>query len=336
MSHPVERFFHPVSPAARLRPGLARRRHPLGVTVAGRRFALWLGPDGPAAVDDPCPHRRAPLSGGTVRADGRLACPYHGWHFGPDGVGASPSSPTLSCSARAWRVVERHGWLWIGGAEAPEPPDLGPPGFRLAGVVDRRVRAPLPLVLDNFSEDEHLAWVHTRLGWAEPEAASVEHEVRREADHTTVAYRGPQRASWVLPLLLTKPGDRFENRWVHRFDPVHAIYEMRWTSARTGRERPFRTRSAVFLVPEGPRVTRLVVFTFVAASPVFRPALPLVCRLTAALGRREIDDDARFLATMTWVPTGLSGQRLARFDKPLVHNRRLLDRIYWGERDGSA
>ena len=32
----------------------------------------------------------------------------------------------------------------------------------------------------------------------------------------------------------------------------------------------------------------------------------------------------------------MTGMRLGRFDKPLIHNRRLLDRLYWGRGEGDA
>ena len=46
---------------------------------------------------DRCPHRRAPLSAGTVE-DGVLRCPYHGWAF--DGSGTCVEIPALGPDAR--------------------------------------------------------------------------------------------------------------------------------------------------------------------------------------------------------------------------------------------
>src|SRR5687768_15590789 len=93
----VTRFFHPVLAAKRL------RDKPVRVTIAGQAFVLWRdGAGRAAAFVDACPHRKAPLSAGRVRPDGRLQCPYHGWNFDADGHGRSPSQPKLEkCDATA-------------------------------------------------------------------------------------------------------------------------------------------------------------------------------------------------------------------------------------------
>jgi nitrite reductase/ring-hydroxylating ferredoxin subunit len=67
---------------------------PLAVVVEDRRIVLVrLDPAGPAvAFADRCPHRRVPLSAGTV-VDGRLRCAYHGWSF--DASGRCADLPTL-------------------------------------------------------------------------------------------------------------------------------------------------------------------------------------------------------------------------------------------------
>src|SRR5215469_1587178 len=71
--------------ADEVRPGRMRRHEILGEPVLiGRTPAGEL-----VALRDICPHRAAPLSAGHFKreADGAwsLACPYHGWRYGPDG-----------------------------------------------------------------------------------------------------------------------------------------------------------------------------------------------------------------------------------------------------------
>jgi phenylpropionate dioxygenase-like ring-hydroxylating dioxygenase large terminal subunit len=90
----VTRFFHPVLPARQL------RNRPVQVKIAGRSYALFRdAANQPAALDDACPHRHAPLSSGVVER-GRLTCPYHGWNFDGTGAGCSPSQPSLKCDTR--------------------------------------------------------------------------------------------------------------------------------------------------------------------------------------------------------------------------------------------
>ena len=50
------------------------------VLFAGRRIAIFRLPDGWAAIDHSCPHRRGPIGDGIV-ADGCVTCPLHNHRF---------------------------------------------------------------------------------------------------------------------------------------------------------------------------------------------------------------------------------------------------------------
>jgi phenylpropionate dioxygenase-like ring-hydroxylating dioxygenase large terminal subunit len=327
--NPVERFFHPVLPARKLR-GAPRQ-----VRVAGRAYVLWRDADGRAvAFADACPHRKAPLSAGRVRS-GRLQCPYHGWHFGTDGRGVSPSQPGLArCDAELMQVVERHGYLWLAGPKVPASafPEVRWPGFTPAGTFSVLFRAPLHVALDNFSEDEHTPWVHTRLGWEEADAASIEFEAHNFEDRTEVVYRGRQRNSPVRLLIGARKGDTFNNEWVTRFDPVRTVYTLYWTDPRDRRRRGMTARAAIFMVPETDRTTRFHVFVTTRIDGfALRLVAPVVARSAVLLAWAEVLDDARFIPTVADTPEDMKGMRLGKYDKPLVHNHKLLRRIYWAE-----
>src|SRR5262245_10267797 len=66
-------------------------RKPVGVRLDGRPIVLYRTPEGVAALDDVCPHRRMRLSCGTVVGD-KLQCAYHGWTFDRTGAGESPGT----------------------------------------------------------------------------------------------------------------------------------------------------------------------------------------------------------------------------------------------------
>jgi phenylpropionate dioxygenase-like ring-hydroxylating dioxygenase large terminal subunit len=96
---------------------------PLGVLAKrafDRNIAVWRDAEGEAhVVDATCPHVGANLGHGTVR-DGGLACPIHGWRWGPDGKcmpfqpgGRAPDAPT-----RVYRAREEAGevLMWWEGA----------------------------------------------------------------------------------------------------------------------------------------------------------------------------------------------------------------------------
>ena len=186
-------------PARKLRAG------PVRVRVAGEAYVLFRDASGRAAAFvDSCPHRKAPLSAGRVRPDGRLQCPYHGWHFDADGRGRSPSQPGLKkCDATTMQLLERDGYLWLAAPEVPLSayPQTRWPDFEHAGTFSMVFEAPLHVCLDNFSEDEHTPWVHTRLGWDEPACDTIEFAAKNFDDRTEVTYRARQRDTAFRVLL---------------------------------------------------------------------------------------------------------------------------------------
>ena len=327
----ILRWFHPVLPAGSLRDA------PVPIRLDGSGYVLWRDSAGAArGLLDRCAHRFAPLSRGRVRADGRLACPYHGWHYDGAGTGCSPSSPEFAkCRVPSLSVVERHGYIWVAGPGVPEErmPALAWDGWQAAGDTRVPFPAPLHVALDNFSEDEHTPWVHGLLGWTEEQASQVEFEHEALDDSLRVQYRGPQRPHRWLPLLGVKPGDTFQNDWVTRYDPVWTRYTLRWFEAGTGKPRPLATRFSIFMVPEDERTTTFHTFLHVQIAPGFFSAFaPLVKAVALRLGHHEIAFDGRFIRTVADTPFSWSGMRLGKFDRPLIHNHKMLERIYWGRR----
>jgi phenylpropionate dioxygenase-like ring-hydroxylating dioxygenase large terminal subunit len=329
---PLARFFHPLCLASSL------GKKPRRVTVANEHYALFRDLQGqPAALLDRCPHRFAPLSAGRIRPDGRLACPYHGWHFDREGHGKSPSQPNLTrCDTPALQVVEKYGFLWgaAPGVSLDNLPNYGWDGFSLAGGFSTRFRAPLHVSFDNFSEDEHTPFVHTRLGWEEKDCASIEFEAKNFDDRTEVHYRAPQRRSQFLRLVGLSPGDWFRNDWVTRFAPVHSVYQISWTDPEGSVTRPIRVNIAIYMVPETETITLfhvLVWSRFDAQNLLQRAISSIVPPLAKWLTWGEVWDDARFIPTVAETPFSLRGMRLGRFDKPIVHNHKLLRSLYWGD-----
>jgi len=57
-------------------------KKPLSVDIGDRPVVLWRDLNGEArALEDRCPHRRAPLSLGCIRKEGWIQCGYHGWSY---------------------------------------------------------------------------------------------------------------------------------------------------------------------------------------------------------------------------------------------------------------
>lgn len=94
---------------------------PAGFSVCGEPVALFRDQDGQVrALEDRCPHRRVPLSLGSVSPEGWLQCGYHGWSF--DGTTgkcmAIPSQrqgekvPPIY-GAFAYRIAEQDGVVYL-------------------------------------------------------------------------------------------------------------------------------------------------------------------------------------------------------------------------------
>jgi hypothetical protein len=67
----------------------------------------------------------------------------------------------------------------------------------------------------------------------------------------------------------------------------------------------------------------------VAAGSFLRLLLPIVRRVALVIGRREVAADAAIVPHVRAVES-LEGLRLTKFDKAVIHNRKLLDALYFG------
>lgn len=231
------------------------------------------------------------------------------------------------------RVLEHEGTIWLADARFPEPElpavDFRADGFERAGTDRVVFPAPQHVAFDNFSEDEHTPWVHSFLGWQESAAAKVDFEYEKLEDRTKVRYRGIQRPHVLTPLILVRWGDTFHNAWVTTLDPVRTVYTLHWESP-DGRRRPVTSRFAIYFVPLDERTTVLHVIAYAKIEAPFGFLAPVVHAVVPRIGASEVMDDQRFIHHVAETPFELTGMRLGKFDAPLVHNRRLMKRIYFG------
>jgi 3-phenylpropionate/trans-cinnamate dioxygenase ferredoxin subunit len=93
---------------------------PLAVTLTdGRRVCVVRVHDEVFAVEDRCPHRDFPLSGGDV-AEGCLECPFHGARFDVR-TGACVQGPSEGDAVVVYPVMQVNGVVLVGGAnQRPE------------------------------------------------------------------------------------------------------------------------------------------------------------------------------------------------------------------------
>jgi hypothetical protein len=81
----------------------------------------------------------------------------------------------------------------------------------------------------------------------------------------------------------------------------------------------------IFFVPETETTCTLHTFVFARLDePKFRPLLPVIRRIAMLVAYNEVMDDARFVPNVASTPFEMKGMRLGKYDKPHVHNHRLL------------
>lgn len=144
----------------------------LAVTILGEEIVIYRREDGsPVALENACPHRKLPLSQGTLRGD-TVECGYHGLTF--DGTGACVAAPTQPgqiprrAVVHSYPVVDRYRllWIWMGDPDRADADTIYPianyddPNW---GLTDGGV---MPLdcnylwMADNLLDPSHVAWVH--------------------------------------------------------------------------------------------------------------------------------------------------------------------------------
>ncbi len=289
------------------RSGALRGDRPLAVTLQGSPLALFRGEGGrPAALEDRCPHRNAPLSAGRVRG-GQVECAYHGWRF--EAGGACVAVPGLTSRphgrATAHACVEQDGYVWVYSTPGAEPrcqpfrlPHLEEPGYT---TVRRELEATGTLfaALENTLDVPHTAFLHG--GWFRTSRKEDEIEVvvRRYADRCEAEYLGEPRPRGLAGRLLAPGGGVVTHR--DRFLlPSIAQVEYRLASAS-------HLVVSTAMTPVDDFHTRL----FVAAT--FR--LPVPGRLAGALlspiATRIFQQDARILALQADNVRRFGGERFA-------------------------
>jgi phenylpropionate dioxygenase-like ring-hydroxylating dioxygenase large terminal subunit len=145
---------------------------PAAVTLLNEPLVIYRTADGsPAALQDRCCHRFAPLSMGRIEGD-NLRCMYHGLKFAPSGkcieIPGQAKIPPQAC-VRAFPILDRYSgtWIWMGDpARADESliPDFvgvdDPRWSMTPGRMD--YQANYILINDNLLDLSHIPFLHNR------------------------------------------------------------------------------------------------------------------------------------------------------------------------------
>lgn len=171
---------------------------PVAVTIIEEALVLFRTSDGsPAALQDCCCHRNAPLSHGRCES-GLLRCMYHGLLF--DGTGKCVSIPGQSHIPTAARVrkyptLESRGlvWVWMGDPAQADPRLIPLPADYDTSAWDMRwshcdLQANYLLMNDNLADMSHVAYLHeatfgggdTRIAESHPRITQLARGIRVE------------------------------------------------------------------------------------------------------------------------------------------------------------
>lgn len=183
----------------------AVRARPLRVEVLGTPLVLVRGPQGvPWVFEDRCPHRGAALSRGRLTAAG-LACPYHGWSYGPDGrctgiPGCPDATLTVGIRLRTYAVQERDGLVWISGNEGGPLPERirALDASRRRFLWQARWQAPVLDIQENFLDALHTHLVHPGLVRSGKPRRQVRVTLTATGDGFQVDYEGQATQSGLL------------------------------------------------------------------------------------------------------------------------------------------
>jgi phenylpropionate dioxygenase-like ring-hydroxylating dioxygenase large terminal subunit len=285
------------------------RDRPLAAVVQGMPLVLFRAAEGrPAALEDRCPHRNAPLSAGVVRA-GEIECGYHGWRFEPGGACAAVPGlahrPARAPRVPAFACREEDGYVWTYSTPDAEPrgppfrfPHLGEPGYT-AVRRELTVRSSLRAALENVLDVPHTAFLHGGLFRTRSRQADVEVVVRRLADRCEAEFLGEPRPEGLAARLLAPRGGVVSH--VDRFLlPSIAQVEYRIGDAS-------HLVATTALTPgAGGEVRFFSVVTFRLPLPGW-----LVSPLVAPLASRILAQDARMLALQAANVARFGGERFA-------------------------
>lgn len=207
-------------------------REPVRIMLLGEKLIAFRSTSGKVGVmDHRCPHRCASLFFGR-NEEGGLRCAYHGWKFDTDGnciemPNVDPPPAKIRVKARAYRVVEKAGVVWVYMGDRKEPPPL--PDFPVLSLPPDDIHvwceqreANYLQCLEGEIDTSHASFLH--LGKIDAqEGKTYSNMTSADTAHRAVRYKTAVTESGLLAAGYRPAGDE-ELYW--RFAQFHVPF---WT-----------------------------------------------------------------------------------------------------------
>ena len=142
------------------------------VTMLEENIVIFRDTTGkPAALEDACPHRKLPLSRGTIEGD-HVVCGYHGLTFDCTGecviAPTQLDNPPRRAAVHSYPAEDRWGflWLWMGEPSDADPaaimdiPHFDNPDWGKTVTGAMSMDCHYLYITDNLLDPSHVAWVH--------------------------------------------------------------------------------------------------------------------------------------------------------------------------------
>ncbi len=144
------------------------KKKPKAIKILGVNLVLYRLGTQIYALEDLCPHKKAPLSLGKVK-NNRLTCAYHGWEFNHVGelVNIPSQERVFKCKIKNYQVEVRSDLIWIF-----MNPNITPVANQNAFEVKKgyssnifvnKIRASSKLILENAFDCTHTSHLHDGL-----------------------------------------------------------------------------------------------------------------------------------------------------------------------------
>jgi vanillate O-demethylase monooxygenase subunit len=312
---------------------------PLARTLLQEPVVLLRDENGtPAALNDRCPHRFAPLSMGKIVA-GALQCPYHGLRFGMDGKCVhNPHGPVPpTARVKNYPLLERYGMVWIWMGDSSRADDKLLPDFSVIDDAERftivrntlKTPANYQLSIDNLLDLSHAQFLHPLLGNADS-SDRARFSTRIEGNTVFSLNEFPQEPVTKLFQMLWKTdspvGDRRANmRWNA---PSNLLLEVGFTGCGRPVSEGATMWSAHLLTPESEHSTH---YFWAGARDTCRDDAQLGERIRQAITTAFVAEDGPMLAAcqqrMGTVDLMSLKPLLLKSDAAAVGARRILSKL---------